>query len=508
MLLRYDGRMGRILTVIVAIAGALAVGTMAGPPNIVVILADDLGAYELGCYGQKKIRTPNIDQIAERGIRFERAYSGSTVCAPSRAVLLTGKHTGHCAIRGNREIGGWGPEEPEGQWPLPADEVTLAEVLRQAGYYTAAFGKWGLGGPGSEGHPCLQGFDHFYGYLCQRVAHNYYPTHLWRNHDVDVLHGNDYFPAHQRIEAPLDSEDAYYERYAGRDYAPQEMLDEAVRVIDEHAERRSGQPLFIYYASIIPHVALQAPRDLIESYPRDWDDKPYLGDRGYLPCPRPRATYAAMISFLDHEVGTLMERLEAHAMLDNTVVIFTSDNGTTFNGGVDRAFFNSLGDLRGFKTNLYEGGIRAPFIAAGPGIEGGTEGGGRVSDLLVGIQDILPTACEFAGVAAPDHIDGISLVPELTGSRQDQQEHEYLYFEFPEGNQQQAIIFRDGIKAIRTNLRRGNTALEVYDLRSDPGETRDIAPENPDLVAQIERVLRAARVPNPIFPIPVLDEGR
>jgi len=423
-------------------------------------------------------------------------------------VLLTGKHTGHCAIRGNKEIGGWGPEEPEGQWPLPAEEITLAELLGEAGYYTAAFGKWGLGGPGSEGHPCFQGFDHFYGYLCQRVAHNYYPTHLWRNHDVDVLHGNDYFPAHQRLEAPLDSEDAYEERYAGRDYAPQEMLDEAVRVIDEHAERRSGQPLFIYYASIIPHVALQAPRDLVESYPREWDDKPYLGDRGYLPCARPRATYAAMISFLDHEVGTLMERLDAHAMLDNTLVILTSDNGTTFNGGVDRAFFNSLGDLRGFKTNLYEGGIRVPFIAAGPGIEGSSEGAGRVSDLLVGIQDILPTACEVAGIAAPDHIDGISLLPELLGNRQDQQEHDYLYFEFPEGNQQQAIIFRDGIKAIRTNLRKGNTTLEVYDLRSDPGETRDIAPENPDLVAEIEGVLRAARHPNPVFPIPVLDEAR
>ncbi len=466
-------------------------------------MADDLGLHELGSYGQEKIRTPHLDALAERGMRFTRAYSGSTVCAPSRAVLLTGKHTGHAAIRGNREVGGWGPEEPEGQWPLADEEVTLAEVLRDRGYYTAGFGKWGLGGPGSEGHPNNQGFDHFYGYLCQRVAHNYYPTHLWRNHGVDVLHGNDSFRAHQRIAEPLASE-SDYEGYRGGDYAPEEIVREAESVIDAHAENRRGQSLFLYYASIIPHVALQAPEEFVGMYPGEWDPEPYLGDRGYLPNPRPRATYAAMITFMDHTVGRLLERLEAHGMLENTIVIFTSDNGTTFNGGVDRAFFDSLGDLRGYKTNLHEGGIRVPLIVSYPAMVEG----GATSDLLCASQDILPTLCELAGAPAPDGIDGISLLPTLRGEQAAQRRHEFLYFEFPEGNQQQAIVFNDGLKAIRKDLRKGNTALELYDLNRDPGEAHDIADRRPDLVASIARTLGGARAPNPEFPIPALDGDR
>ncbi len=471
-------------------------------PNIILIMADDLGLHELGSYGQEKIKTPNLDQLAERGMRFTRAYAGSTVCAPSRAVLMTGKHTGHAAIRGNREVGGWGPEEPEGQWPLPDEERTLAEILQARGYKTGAFGKWGLGGPGSEGHPNNQGFDHFYGYLCQRVAHNYYPTHLWRNHDVDVLHGNDYFRAHQRIQEPLASE-ADYAQYAGADYAPEQVVFEAESFIDAHAEKSPEQPLFIYYPSVIPHVALQAPQEFIDMYPREWDPDHYLGNRGYLPTPRPRATYAAMITFFDHAVGRIIDRLEAHGMLENTIVIVTSDNGTTFNGGVDREFFNSLGNLRGHKTNLHEGGIRAPLIIAYPQLVRA----GSISDVLCASQDILPTLCELIGTRAPDDIDGLSLLPTLS-SNTSQQTHDNLYFEFPEGNQQQAIIFNNGMKAIRKNLRKGNTTLELYDLNTDPSESNDLAADNPELIAEIESLLRESRTPNSTYPIKILDEGR
>ena len=354
---------------------------------------------------------------------------------------------------------------------------------------------------GLRRHPNNQGFDHFYGYLCQRVAHNYYPTHLWRNHNVDVLHGNDHFRAHQRLQEPLANA-SDYDQYRGDDYAPEQIIAEAESVIDAHGESNPDQPLFLYYASVIPHVALQAPQEFVDMYPRDWDPEHYLGNRGYLPTPRPRATYAAMITFFDHAVGRLLERLEANGMLENTIVIVTSDNGTTFNGGVDREFFNSLGSLRGFKTNLHEGGIRVPLIVAYPAIVEA----GSTSDVLCASQDILPTLCELTGASLPDHIDGISLLPTLRGDPAQLQPREYLYFEFPEGNQQQAIIFNNGMKAIRKNLRKGNTTLELYDLSTDPGESADLAPDRRPLIGEIESLLRAARTVNPLFPIKVLDE--
>ncbi|MFG0283348.1 MAG: arylsulfatase [Phycisphaerales bacterium JB039] len=467
-------------------------------PNIILFYADDLGYGELGCYGQEKIRTPSIDRLAAEGMRFTRYYSASTVCAPSRAALMTGKHTGHAYIRGNKEVGGWGPEEPEGQWPLADGEVTLAELLKSRGYVTCAVGKWGLGGPGSEGHPNRQGFDHFYGYLCQRVAHNYYPTHLWRNHDVDVLGGNDYFRAHQRLEqAPTD--EAVYEQYRGGDYAPQEILEEADGWLRKQAE--SERPFFLYYASIIPHAALQAPAEFVDAYPREWDPEPYLGNRGYLPNPRPHATYAAMISFLDHSVGRILDTLDELGLADNTIVLFTSDNGTTFNGGVDREFFNSLGELRGFKTNLYDGGIRMPCVARWPG----EIPAGAVTDHLWYAPDIMPTLLAMIGGAAPEGIDGLDMSAALRGEP-DAPEHEYLYWEFPEGRQQQAVLFDGRYKAIRPDLKQGLT-VELYDLIEDPGETQDLAEKQPELVARAQRIMREARTPSALFPIPALDGG-
>ncbi|MCB9841009.1 MAG: arylsulfatase [Phycisphaeraceae bacterium] len=502
-------------------------GGLAGTrPNIILVFCDDLGYAELGCYGQERIQTPSIDRLADEGLRLTRFYSASTVCAPARCAIMTGYHTGHGVIRGNREVGGWGPEEPEGQWPLPDAQVTLAEVLRGVGYSTACIGKWGLGGPGSEGHPSRQGFDHFYGYLCQRVAHNLYPTHLWRNHDVDVLR-NDYFPAHQRLDAvPEGWTSADWDQYRGPDFAPGEMLDEAVRWIERHAQRGRDAdgsngahgsndphaPFFLYFSTILPHAALQAPQEFVDRYPREWDQPPlggaYLGQQGYLPCERPRATYAAMIEYIDHSVGRLREAVEAAGLGDNTLIIVTSDNGTTFNGGVDRAFFDSLGGLRGFKTNLYEGGIRVPFVAWWPGrIAPGT-----TRDEVVGLYDLMPTLCAIGGAAPPARIDGVSLAGLLGGAALEDHPG-YVYIEYPEAAQQQCVIVGD-IKGIRPRLREDGRedgregrrpTIEIYDLSTDPFETRDLAALRPDLVELCESIMDREHVASALFPIPAID---
>ncbi|MBK7406029.1 MAG: arylsulfatase [Phycisphaerales bacterium] len=387
----------------------------ATPPNIVFIMADDLGYGEVGCFGQKKIQTPNIDRLAAEGLRLTRHYSGSAVCAPTRCSLLTGRHTGHAVIRGNKEVGGWGPEDPEGQWPLPASEVTIAEVLKARGYATGAFGKWGLGGPGSEGHPCFQGFDHFYGYLCQRVAHNYYPTHLWRNHDVDVLGGNHYFSAHQRLkDKPLladgSLDPAGFDQFRGKDYAPEEIITELLGWIRAQHRDNPDRPFFCYYPTIIPHVALQTLPEWTGRYPEDWDQTSYLGEQGYLPNARPHAAYAGVISYMDHNVGRILDLLDELGLTDNTIVVFTSDNGATYVGGVDRAFFDSHAGLRGQKGNLYEGGIRMPTVVRWPGHT--TPG---ASDATPSYHpDWLPTLASIAGASAPADLDGTSLVPVLS----------------------------------------------------------------------------------------------
>lgn len=491
----------RALVVAIALAAGAGSGWAAEteePPNIVLIMADDLGLYELGAYGQQKIRTPHLDRLAREGVRFDRFYSASTVCAPSRASLMTGLHTGHAPIRGNKENGGWGPDEPEGQQALPADSVTLAERLKELGYDTAAFGKWGLGGPGSEGAPNAQGFDHFYGYLCQRVAHNYYPTHLWRNNETDTLTGNDHFHAHQRIDEPLASDGEYDERYRGERYAPEEILKEAELWITRKGNENAG-PFFVYYASVIPHVALQAPEEFVEMYPREWDSEPYLGDRGYLPNARPRATYAAMITYLDHAVGRLRAALEKSGELDNTLILFTSDNGTTFNGGVDRAFFGSLGALRGHKTNLYEGGIRVPMLAWWPE---------RIAPLrrtavVAQLPDLFPTVIEAAGGEPGPGLDGVSLMPTLM-RRGEQTTHGVLYWEFPEGRQQQAVLLDGRWKAIRPDLKSG-LGIELYDIVADPGEKRDLAADRPEIVERAAEAMRTERTVSELFPIPALD---
>ncbi len=461
-----------------------------GPPNIIYIYADDLGYNEVGAYGQTKIRTPNIDRLAAEGMRFTQHYSGSAVCAPSRSVLLTGKHTGHTYIRNNKELGGWGPDEPEGQWPLAAEEVTVAEILQEQGYATGAMGKWGLGGPDAQGQPNLQGFDHFYGYLCQRVAHNYYPTHLWRDGETDILAGNEYFDAHQSIEAPFEDR-ADYDRFKGTTYAPEAIADEALQFIRDHAEG----PFFLYYPTIVPHVAIQVPDDSLAEYEGMFDDTPYLGG-SYLPHPEPRAAYAAMITRMDRNVGRILDLIAELGIDDNTVVMFSSDNGPTWVGGSDLEFFDGNGPFRGRKQQLWEGGIRVPMIARWPG----HIAAGAVTDHLSAQWDVLPTVLELvgAGAAIPTDIDGISFAPTMLGE-DGQAIHDVMYWEL---GRQQAVRAGDWKLYRRANADGEIDIVELFNLAADPGEQNNLATERPAMLSEMIELARRSRVPSVVFPSP------
>ena len=470
--------------------------TNASAPNIVYILADDLWYGELGSYGQSKIKTPHLDRLAEEGIRFTQHYSGSPVCAPSRATLMSGKHTGHTLIRDNYELGGWTDDEENGQMPLPPGSFTIGRMLQERGYATAAIGKWGLGGPGSTGVPNRQGFDLFYGYLDQKQAHNYYPTHLWRNDVWDSL-ANPYFSPHQRFEGD-PNDPSSYDQYKGKDYAQDMMVGEALDFVRAH----SGEPFFLYLPFPIPHLALQVPDSALRPYDGSWEESPYLGDRSYLPHPRPKAAYAAMITRMDEQIGEILALLDELGLTENTLVMFASDNGTTYTGGVDAVFFESTAGLRGLKGSVYEGGIRVPFIARWPGkIEAGT-----VSDHVSAFWDMVPTLAELTGAEAPEDIDGISFLPTLLGTGV-QPQHDALYWEYHG--------LWDGAQAVRIGDWKGvrlgghtdaNAPTELYDLSVDWEETNDLAPQHPEIVAQILAVMEnrtPSEIPEWNFPIAV-----
>ena len=461
------------------------------PPTIIYILADDLGYGELGCYGQKKIKTPNIDTLASQGMKFTQHYSGSPVCAPSRCVLMTGKHTGHAYIRDNDEMPErgdvWHDPELEGNRPLLPYTTTIGTVLQKKGYTTGAMGKWGLGGPANSGEPNQQGFDFWYGYLCQRMAHNYYPTHLWKNREKDLLEGNPYFFPHQKFPEDKDPLDrSSYDDYKGQTYSMDRMAEEALQFI----ERNKSNPFFLYLPFPVPHVSIQVPEDSLKEYEGVFPETPYLGDKGYTPHPTPRAGYAAMITRMDREIGRILGLLEKLGLAENTVVMFSSDNGPTFNGGTDSAFFESAGPLRGLKTMLYEGGIRVPMVARWPGkIQPGSE-----TDHISAFWDVLPTITDIVGGDPPDGIDGISFLPTLLGQKKKQINHEYMYWEY---SGKQAVRMGPW-KAYRPGF---EERIEVYNLEDDIGEQKDVAPDHPEIVVKIEEILQTARTESELFPL-------
>lgn len=464
-------------------------------PNIVLIVADDLGFRELGSFGQKLIRTPNLDRLASQGMRLTQHYSGNAVCAPSRCVLMTGKHPGHAYIRSNKEF------KPEGQEPIPDSEITLAEVLREQGYVTGAFGKWGLGGPGSQGEPLKQGIDRFFGYNCQRHAHSYYPSYLWSDDKRIPLDNNPPVPGHAGLAKGADPTDpASYKQFQGTDYAPDRINKQALEFI----KTNKSHPFFLYYPTVIPHVALHVPDEELKPYLElGWKDPPFSKAKGYGYTPHftPRAAYAAMITRMDRYIGNVMKLLDELELADNTIVVFSSDNGTThLKDEVDYDFFASVGELRGLKGSLYEGGVRVPTLVRWPGhVKAGSE-----SDRVSGFEDWIPTLLELVNHkdSTPDGVDGVSMAPTLLGAAQ--QSREFLYREFPSYGGQQSIRVGDW-KAIRQRMARGNTTIQLYDIAKDISEKNDVATQHPEVVARLSALMKREHTPSAIFPLRPFD---
>lgn len=463
-------------------------------PNIVYILADDLGYGDIGVLGQTKIETPNIDEIAKNGMLFTQYYA-FPVCAPSRYLLMTGKHSGHAFIRGNDEWDERGPvwdfqameANPalEGQRPIPDSTITIAEICKKVGYSTAIVGKWGLGAPMTQGVPNKQGFDYFYGFICQREDHTYYPGHLWEN-DVRIPLNNKVENPNVKFPAGLDSLDpANYARYQQNDYASDFLIKAALRFLDKN----KSKPFFLYYASPLPHVSLQAPQRWIDYYHAKFgDEQPFLGG-SYFPCRYPRATYAAMVSTLDEEVGKIIKKLKELDIYDNTIIVFTSDNGPASGAGTDSPWFNSGGLFKSEKGwgkgSVHEGGIRLPFIVQWPGkVKKGT-----TSDHVAANWDFMPTLCKILGTAPPGDIDGISYLSSLLGNNSSQQKHRYLYWEFPEYGGQQAVRFGNW-KGIRRDIQKGNLKIELFDLGSDIREQKDISADHQDIVQKVAQIMK------------------
>ena len=463
-------------------------------PNIVYILADDLGYGELGCYGQQKIETPNIDALAKDGKRFTQHYA-FPVCAPSRYSLLTGINSGKAYIRGNDEWDERGDvwnfkameANPflEGQRPIPDSTITIAKVLKSAGYTTGIVGKWGLGSPFTNGTPNKQGFDYFYGFICQRQDHTYYPGHLWENENRVPLNNKIVDP---QIKFPKDKDsldEKNYEAYQQKDYAPDFLIKAALNFIDKNVD----QPFFLFYTTPLPHVSLQAPKKWVDYYHEKFgDEKPYPGG-SYFPCRYPRATYAAMISTLDEQVGEIVKELKVKGIYDNTIIMFCSDNGASFAGvGVDGPYFDSGGTFKcetGWgKGFVHEGGIREPFI-----VEWKEKvKAGSTSDMISATIDIMPTLCDLLNIDTPKNIDGISILNEILGKEQKQQ-HDYLYWEYPEYGGQLAIRMNNW-KGVILNIMKGNLQWQLFDLNTDIQEQNDIAAEHPDIIEKMKDIVK------------------
>ena len=443
-------------------------------PNVIYILADDLGYGDVGFNGQTKFATPHLDALAKRGMKFTQHYSGTTVCAPSRCSLMTGLHTGHAVVRGNGRYA----LGPEGQPPMPADTFTMGHLFKNAGYATGLFGKWGLGAPDTVSEPLKMGFDRFYGYNDQKQAHFYYPYFLWNDRQREMLWGN-------------------FGLEKG-DYAPDLIQKQALRFIEKH----KAAPFFCYYALIQPHAEMLAPEKYMEQYRGKFlpessykgvDDGPNFRSDGYGSQPEAHAAFAAMVHTLDDAVGELVAKLDELGIADNTLIIFSSDNGPHTEGGHEPKYFNSAGPFRGFKRDLYEAGIRMPTVACWPGkVAAGSE-----TDHISAFWDVLPTMAELTGQTLPKPTDGISMLPTLLG-KTGQKQHDYLYWEFHEKGGRQAL--RQGQwKAVRYDVTQdADSLLELYDLVADPGEARNIASEHPEKVAELAALIKGARTISPV----------
>lgn len=443
-------------------------------PNIVYILADDLGYGDLSVLGQKRFQTPHLDQMAREGMLFTQHYAGCTVCAPSRSSLMTGLTSGHTPIRGNKE---W---KPEGQWPMSAESFTMAEMLKEAGYVTGGFGKWGLGYPGSDGDANMQGFDEFYGYNCQRLAHNYYPAHLWDNQKKIMLDGNT-------------------DNHFG-DYAPELIHQRALQFI----EKNKDKPFFLFYPNTIPHAELLLPDQYMDEFrgkllPEKNHKGSIYGDEnfrigGYGGQTEAHAAFAAMVTLLDRQVGEVLEKLKDLGLDKNTIVMFTSDNGPHQEGGADPDYFDSNGPLKGYKRDLYEGGIRVPMIAWWPEtIQAGTQ-----TDLVSAFWDVMPTLAGLAGAETPENTDGISFLPTLLGQA-DQKIHDFMYWEFHELGGRQAVR-KDNWKLVRNQvLDADKTSTELYDLNTDLGEENNVARQHPEVVKDLLDLMAGARTSSEVF---------
>lgn len=440
-------------------------------PNIIYILADDLGYGDLSCYGQEKFTTPNIDKLAKEGMLFTQHYSGSTVCAPSRSSLMTGLNTGHTPIRGNKGV------EPEGEYPIPNANFTIAELLKEKGYTTGAFGKWGLGYPGSEGDPLQQGFDTFFGYNSQALAHNYYPEHLWDNKNKVILIEN--------------------EGIKNGQYAPDLIHQKALLFI----EKNKSQPFFLYYASVLPHAELIIPQNNLDKFIGKFnpemaykakDNSKGLKKGEYSSQPHCHAAFAAMITLLDDQVGEIVSKIKALGLENNTLLIFTSDNGPHKEGGADPDYFNSNGSLHGYKRDLYEGGIRVPMIAKWKGkIKEGSK-----TNHVSAFWDVMPTLAELEDAKINTAIDGISFLPTLLKNGA-QKKHKYLYWEFHELEGRQAL--RQGNwKLIKYNVLK-NGKYQLYNLKNDISETHDLASKMPKKVAELSKILESSRTESDVF---------
>jgi arylsulfatase A-like enzyme len=453
-------------------------------PNIIYIYADDLGYGELGAYGQTKIKTPNLDRMAKEGMRFTQHYSSAPVCAPSRCMLMTGKHPGHSYIRGNYEMGGFEDAMEGGQMPLHEGAYTVAKMLKERGYQTALVGKWGMGMNGTTGSPLNHGFDYYYGYLDQKQAHNFYPTHLWENDQWDSLN-NPYINVHTPIKDTLNATDKDFAYYKGKDYAPQKMTEKAMKFIDQN----KNKPFFLYLPYTLPHLSLQAPDEYVNKYVGLFEEQPYYGQKGYAATKYPRSTYAAMISFLDDQVGIIMDQIKKLGLDNNTLIMFSSDNGATFSAGVDTKFFNSVAGLRGLKMDLYEGGIRVPFMARWPGkIKANT-----TSDHASIQYDLMATLGELTGKPIAK-TDGISFLPTLMGKTTEQKKHDFFYFEYPENGGQIAVRIGNW-KGVRKNMRKNpNAPWELFNIGNDLYEKNDVSADHPDIIEQMEKIAKREHI--------------